>query len=79
MQDRSCTSGGKLCFSIENNYFYANCSRFFSVIVICSFKILALGFLIVNTVREHVQDSPLDVPDKRNTKQRREVLPSRKE
>lgn len=79
MQDRSCSSGGKLCFSIENNYFYANCFRFFSVIVICSFKILAVGFLIVNTVREHVQDSPLDVPDKRNTKQRREVLPSCKE
>lgn len=69
LRDRSCSSGKKICFSIGNNYFYANCCRFFSVIVICSFKILVMGFLIVNTVREHVQDSPLDVRDERNTKQ----------
>lgn len=45
-------SGEKLSFSIEEKYFYVNCSSSLSLILISSFKILFVAFLGVDFLRE---------------------------
>lgn len=43
---------GKIIFSIEEKYFYVNCSTSLSLILISSFKILLVAFLSVDFLRE---------------------------